>query len=513
MDIFQWDYWGYLSALALLAWIPITLVLFSHERPTRAATHAMVWGMMWLPEGASFDLPGLPPLSKYSISALCALLGLWWKAPARLRAARIGRGYDWILWVMLAGQIGTVLTNGDPLHYGTWKSLDLPGFKPYDGLSTCVRVVISVGVPTWLGRSLLRSKRDLIDVLEILVVAGLVYSLPIFWELRMSPMLHENIYGYAPRTDWLQNMRQGGYRATVFVGHGLVVGFLIFLSTAAAVTLHKAGKRSVFGVPMWLVVVYLFVTLVLCKAAAALIYGAVAFMAIRYLSVKAHMRVLAVLAVLVVSYPISRMLEVFPADSMLSAAGLLGPERVQSLQFRFDNEDILLLKGAERLWFGWGGFNRERVYDPETAKDLVIQDGHWISVFGTLGLVGFCCFFALLVVPVVQAALEIKRLRDRSERVLIAGFGFIVVICSVNMLPNMQLPYLQFFFAAGLSVLAKELPRQAAASAKQAAAKQAEIAAAAAAAVMPVVPEFVAPAPPRHAPHVGHGIAGLQKTG
>jgi hypothetical protein len=510
MDIFQWDYWGYVSAFALLAWIPITLVFFARERPTRAAAHAMVWGMMWLPEGASFDLPGLPPLSKYSISALCCLLGLWWKAPARLRAARIGRGYDWILWVMLAGQIGTVLTNGDPLHYGTWKTLDLPGFKPYDGLSTCVRVMISVGVPTWLGRSLLRSKRDLLDVLEILVVAGLVYSLPIFWELRMSPMLHENIYGYAPRTDWLQNMRQGGYRATVFVGHGLVVGFLIFLSTTAAVTLHKAGKRSVCGVPMWLVVAYLFVTLVLCKAAAPLIYGALAFMAIRYLSVKAHMRVLAVLAVLVVSYPISRMFEVFPAQGMLSAAGLLGADREQSLQFRFDNEDILLLKGAERLWFGWGGFNRERVYDRDTAKDLVIQDGHWISVFGTLGLVGFCCFFALLLLPVLQAARDIKHLRDRSERILIVGFGFIVVICSVNMLPNMQLPYLQFFFAAGLSVLAKELPRQAAALAKQTAAKQAELAAVQ---VIPATPHSAAPAAPVYVPHVGHGIAGLRKTG
>ena len=88
---------------------------------------------------------------------------------------------------------------------------------------------------------------------------------------------------------------------------------------------------------------------------------------------------------------------------ILNAASALGPERVQSLQFRFDNEDLLVTKGAERLWFGWGGFNRERVYDEETAKDLVIQDGQWIVVFGTQGFIGFCCYFALIVLPVLRA--------------------------------------------------------------------------------------------------------------
>jgi hypothetical protein len=471
MGIFAWDYWGYFSAAALLMWVPFGLWLFSTQRPARAAAHVLVWGMMWLPEGAAFDLPALPPLSKYSISALTALLGLLWKAPNRLKAARIGRGYDWLLLAMVLGQIGTVLTNGDPLHYGTYKTIDLPGFTPYDGLSAAVRVLISVGIPCWLGRSLLRSKRDLLDVLEILTAAGLIYSLPIFYELRMSPMLHENIYGYAPRSDWTQNMRMGGYRATVFMGHGLVVGFFIFISTTAAIALQKAGKKRMFGVPMGLIVAYLFGTLVLCKASAALIYGAVALMLIRWLSIKNQMRVLAVLAVIVVSYPISRMFEVFPVQGMLSAAELLGPERVQSMQFRFDNEDILLLKGAERLLFGWGGFNRERVYDAETAKDLVIQDGHWISVFGTHGLVGFCCFFGLLLLPVLQAARGMRKLRNRSEQVMLTGFGFIVVVCSVNMLPNMQLPYLQFYFAAGLAVLIKEMPMRAAREARSAARK------------------------------------------
>lgn len=460
MTIFNWDEWGVLSATALLLWLPFSLFLFSRERPVQAAAHSALWAFMWLPEGASFDLPLLPPFSKYTIGSVCALIGLMWKAPKRLRAAGVGRGYDLIILLYIVAQIGTVLTNPDPLHYGGYKTIDLPGFKPYDGLSAAVRVLLQVGLPCVLGRALLRSRKDLLDVLSILTVAGLVYSLPIFWELRMSPMLHVNLYGFSPRDDWSQNLRAGGYRATVFMGHGLVVGFFIFLSTTAAMALHTAGKRKLLGIPMWLIVVYLFGVLVLCKAAAAIIYGALGFMLIRFFSAKAAMRTLFALALVVISYPMSRMFDVFPTQEILKAAEVLGPERAQSLQFRFDNEDLLVTKGSERLWFGWGGFNRERVYDEETAKDLVIQDGQWIVIFGTQGFIGFCCYFALIVLPVLRASSQIRKVKRKDDKVLLVGFGYLVVMCAVNMLPNMHLPYLQFIFAMGFGALMREVPRE-----------------------------------------------------
>ncbi|HET8931888.1 MAG TPA: hypothetical protein VFN67_00540, partial [Polyangiales bacterium] len=128
MGIFNWDEWGIISAAALLLWIPFSLWLFSRERPALAAAHSVVWAIMWLPEGASFDLPLLPPFSKYTIGALCALMGLLWKAPKRIKAARVGRGYDWIIYAYVLAQVGTVISNPDPLHYGTYNTIDLPGF-------------------------------------------------------------------------------------------------------------------------------------------------------------------------------------------------------------------------------------------------------------------------------------------------------------------------------------------------------------------------------------------------
>ncbi|HET8937636.1 MAG TPA: hypothetical protein VFN67_29535, partial [Polyangiales bacterium] len=318
-------------------------------------------------------------------------------------------------------------------------------------------------LPCVLGRALLRSRRDLIDVLTILTVAGLVYSLPIFYELRMSPMLHENLYGFSPRSDWSQNLRAGGYRATVFMGHGLVVGFFMFLCTVSAIALQRAGKKSMFGVPMWLIVLYLLGVLVLCKSAGAIIYGLVGYALVRFFSTKSAMRTLVFLAVVVISYPLTRMFEVFPVQELLGAAEALGPERVQSLQFRFDNEDLLLAKGSERLWFGWGGFNRERVYDPDSAKDLVIQDGQWIVVFGTQGLIGFCCYFALMVLPVVRAPKQMRRIKRKDDQVMLSAFGYLVVMCAANMLPNMHLPYLQFILAMGFGTLMREVAREEAA--------------------------------------------------
>jgi hypothetical protein len=271
----------------------------------------------------------------------------------------------------------------------------------------------------------------------------------------MSPALHLNIYGFNPRWDFSQNMRMGGFRATVFMGHGLIVSFFIFLCLAAATTLQRGGQRVFYGLPSWLVVAYLFLVLAFCKSAAALLYGIFAFTLIRWTSIRAQMRVAAALALLVALYPTSRMLDFFPVDGVLSAASVLGPERAQSMQFRFDNEDILLAKGSERLLFGWGGFGRDRVYDPYSGKDLAIQDGYWIALFGQQGLLGFGCYFALMLIPVMRTAWVARRLVRETDRRLVCGLCVMVTMCSLNMLPNMALPNLQLFFAAGLAILVR----------------------------------------------------------
>lgn len=81
-------------------------------------------------------------------------------------------------------------------------------------------------------------------------------------------------------------------------------------------------------------------------------------------------------------------------------------------------------------------------------------------IFGTQGFIGFCCYFALIVLPVLRAPRQLKRIKRKDDKVLLVGFGYLVVMCAVNMLPNMHLPYLQFIFAMGFGALMRELPRE-----------------------------------------------------
>jgi hypothetical protein len=459
--VYNFATWGYFSALALLLWVPMSLWFFSRERPVRAAAHTLIWGMMWLPEAAGFDLPILPPLGKYEISAIAALMGLWWKAPRRLRLAKMWRGYDILLIAMLLATIGTVANNSEQLMYGQSKVTILPPFLAYDGLYIAFKILFTVGAPLWIGRALLRSRQDLLDVLEILAVAGVIYSIPILYELRMSPMLHANVYGFVSRDDWQQNMRAGGFRATVFMGHGLVVSMFMFMALMSSLILQSLRRTRLLGMPMWVSTLGLFVMLLLCKSAGSFIYGVIGLVFLRWFKPKNQVRMAAFLAVVVVSYPLTRMFDIFPAQGILDlTTNTLGAERAQSLQFRFDNEDMLLIKGSEKLWFGWGGFGRDRVYDAYQGKDISVQDGFWILTFGQKGVVGFLCYFGLTVLPIFVA---LRRLRyvKRGDAVMLGGLALMVGISSANLLPNMEIPSLQLIFAMGLAVLTRELPRQA----------------------------------------------------
>lgn len=460
--IYHWDYWGVRAALALIGMLPISILIFRRARPaTRAAVLVLVGGSMFLPERACFDFPLLPALDKYTISGLCALLGAFLTAPARLRAARFGRHpLDLLLLIAAVGAIATFYTNQDSLMYGSWRITRIQSLTWYDAASMALGDLTLTGLPFFLGRVFLRSSRDLRIFFVLLASAGVIYSLPILYELRMSPMLHANVYGFFARNTWLQNVRDGGYRPTVFMGHGLIVGFFICLTLLAALSLRKAGRRSLFGVRIEGILAYLALILLLCKASGAFLFALASTPILLKGGVKTQMRAAALLSVLVLAYPALRIADMLPTEALVELARRGSEDRAGSLLFRFDNEDVLAMKASERVWFGWGGYGREHIYDERSGKDLTVQDGHWIIVFGQRGVVGFACFYGLLLLPVFMTAVRMGRIPDVSDRALLAGLAFIIGLCSVNTLPNMVLPIIPFFLAGGLVTLLSELPKQ-----------------------------------------------------
>ena len=77
--------------------------------------------------------------------------------------------------------------------------------------------------------------------LLVLAGAGLIYSLFILFELRMSPNLHRWIYGFGQH-GFSQHIRWGGYRPMVFMAAGLAVALFITNALMAAGALTRLRR-------------------------------------------------------------------------------------------------------------------------------------------------------------------------------------------------------------------------------------------------------------------------------
>ena len=187
---------NWFATLALLAWPVVALWLYQTRPINQATLWTILGGYLLLPVGASIKLAeGIPQLDKISIPSLAALAGCFFFARRPLAVLRTGFGLAEVFWLaLLIGPLVTSALNNDPVVSG---AVILPGVGAYDGLSAIVGQFLFM-LPFFLGRQLLRNSADIEETLRTLVIAGLLYSLPMLFEIRMSPQLHRWLYGYHP---------------------------------------------------------------------------------------------------------------------------------------------------------------------------------------------------------------------------------------------------------------------------------------------------------------------------
>jgi hypothetical protein len=303
-------------------------------------------------------------------------------------------------------------------------------------------------IPFFLGRRYLGSAAANEDLLQSLALAGLLYSLPMLFEIRMSPQLHTWVYGYFPRS-FLQQIRAGGFRPVVFLGHGLWVAFFTMTCVVASAALWRAGVR-VQRLSAGAVTVYLGGILVLCKTAGSLIYAAVVVPLVRFASPRMQLRAAVLLVALAVLYPTMRALDLVPTESLLSLAGSVSDERAISLKTRFDQEKQLLDRASQRPLLGWGRYGRSFVYDAETGADTSITDGLWIITLGQFGYIGFLAQFGLLALTVWRSAAGLRTAADEKERLFLAALALIVAISEVDLVPNASISGWTWLLAGAL---------------------------------------------------------------
>ena len=437
---------------ALIIWPVVSACLYARFPIGKATLWTILGGFLILPVDAEIKFSGIPAFNKDSIPNLAALVCCLFLTG---RPPKIFRGFGWAelsIVVLLIGPFVTSMFNSDPIRIGITY---LPGVGPYDALSASVAQFIYI-VPFFLARQFMRRPEDNAAILRTLVIAGAIYSLPMLFEIRVSPQLHFWIYGYYP-TDFIQEMRDGGFRPTVFLGHGLLVAFFAMTATVAAAALWRTRTRIINTVTPSLMTAYLAAVLVLCKTASATLYAALLVPLVRWASPSRQALAASILVCIALTYPLLRSANLIPTKSILEVADTISKDRAQSLRTQFDNEDQLLTHAMQRPLFGWGRFGRNRVYGGWNGGDTSITDGHWIITLGQFGFVGFLAEFGLLGFTVFRAAAVFRLIRDWREAEYLGTLALIVAINMIDLLPNSSIRPWTWLLAGALLGRAEDI--------------------------------------------------------
>jgi len=340
----------------------------------------------------------------------------------------------------------STLLNQDPLEYA---GTDLPGSTPYDIISNCTLDLL-VFIPFVIGRNVYNRIEDTEYMFKALTVFALIYSVLMFYEIRMSPHLHESIYGYFP-SDYVQAIRGDSVRPIVFIGHGLALAFWFSIATIAALALHKAKVsvqlfgRTFSGLKL---LIYLIVALLACQTASVVIYIIIAIIMIFFMKEKKQMTLSLVMTAMVMVYPINATSQFIKYSDVLEFVGQYSDERKDSLQTRFLNETRLTVRALERPYFGWSGWGRSRVY--QGGRDITVTDGEWIITLGHWGLVGFVLYYLMLIYPIILARKSYRYITNEKHRIYFVTLVIMLAIGIVDSVPNTGMMPVHMLLAGAL---------------------------------------------------------------
>ncbi|MCA8921776.1 MAG: O-antigen ligase domain-containing protein [Planctomycetes bacterium] len=371
-----------LADLALILMFPLGVLLFAVLSPVRAVVGGFLIGYLFLPQ-TLIKMPGvLPDYDRTTAMVLGVLAGVCVFDLGRLLSYRP----SWIdlpalVWVV--GPFATSMSNG---------------LGPYEGVSSILDQSLEFGIPYLLARVYFSDAVGVRTLVGGLVLGAMLYIPLCLYEVRMSPQLHRIVYGMHQHR-FAQTYRLGGWRPTVFLQHGLAVGMWMSMGTLISwwVVISGSFRRSEsFLVPALAV---LAVTTLLVKSLGALVLMLCGGFAL-YLSRTLGVRWLVVALTLIPpSYYAVRISGAWTGDRFVTAIRKnVSADRAQSVEFRLENETLLIDRALKRPLLGWGRWGRSMLY-AESGKKITTADGRWILAFGRFGYVGLCGLTLAFLLP------------------------------------------------------------------------------------------------------------------
>lgn len=420
--------------IVMVCWPLVVLGLFTRLQPMKAAVVAFLVGWLFLPF-KSYPVSGLPDITKMSLTCYTIFVATLVFDAQRILSFR-PRLFDVVAACVCIAPAISSLTNGLGL---------------YDAFSGFVAASTTYGLPYFLGRIYLNSALALNFAALALVTATLVY-LPLCWfEMRMSPQLHALVYGESHRGAGGATIRLGGYRPAVFLDSGLQLGMWMTTASVLGAWLWWTGvwRRTWRTNAGWWLLVLLGTT-ILCRSTGALLLLILGLGALALLKIARTRLGLLLLLLIAPTYIVVRSVGAAAWQPTVELAMHLDADRAQSLQYRFENEDLLSKKAMNRPWFGWGGWGRNRVYD-DRGRDLTVTDGKWIIEFGKHGLFGLMSYFTLLLLPLALLMYRYPRRQLVSPPMApILALSVAVVLFAIDCLPNSMTNPIYFAVAGGV---------------------------------------------------------------
>ncbi|MHA6326938.1 hypothetical protein [Roseivivax sp. CAU 1753] len=383
------------ALLILAAWPVVTVVLFREMSQKRALLATLIAGFLLLPgPQAAFDLPLIPPLNKTNLPALMSLVCLLYLNPDdSQRLMPKSRLAQVLVLVYVLVPFATAATNGAPV---SWGPIELPRVSYKDALGLSMQQFFTI-LPMLMARVHLASGGARRDLMMALVIAALVYTPLMLIEVPFGPVLHSAIYGFQQSLAF-QAIRGDTFRPVVFLEHGLWVAFFLLTATAMAWSLWRAAEER--RLRYFLAAMVLSLMLVAIKSFGALLMMLALLPVLLLPGRRLQVRVALGIAIFCIVYPLLKSAGYIPQDQILAQIARLSEERAFSLEFRLENESMLLERAMEKPIFGWGSWARNHIIDPVTGNLLTVTDGRWVIAFGVFGIVGFAAEFGLLMLPI-----------------------------------------------------------------------------------------------------------------